>query len=103
MESLLATGVGAAVGSFGVVVELMASAVLGASEDLRNEVSFDIYFLGVYCKSAYLVATGVFASVHPLALLGLADAVGGGSVGDRHGDLGLRASAHGVLAANHVV
>lgn len=39
--------------------------------------------------------------MHALALLGFADAVGGGCVGDRHWDLGLRAAAHSALAANH--
>lgn len=66
---------------------------------MENPVSFMRIEAGR--KSAYLVATGELAGMHPLALLSFADAVGGGCVGDRHGDVGLWAAAHSVLAANH--
>lgn len=51
--------------------------------------------------SAYLVASREFTSVHTLALLRLADAVGGRSVGDGQRNLFLRAAAHVALAAHH--
>lgn len=52
-------------------------------------------------RSAYLVAPRELASMYALALLRLADAVGGRSVSDGQRDLSLGAAAHVALAADH--
>lgn len=91
------------------MVQFMASAVLGTSKDLCGEeiesvdVLLNIWLIFGQAHFKYLVATGVLAGVDTLALLCFADAVGGGSVGDGHRNLSLRARTHSVLAANHGV
>lgn len=62
VESLLATSLSTAVGGFGVVVQLMASAMLSAGKDLST--------------------ARKFTRMYALSLLCLTDAVGGRSIGD---------------------
>lgn len=81
VEGFLAASMCTTVGGFRIVVQFMASAVLGASEDLATPRKF--------------------TSMYALSLLRLADTVGSRSIGDRRGNFSLRAVAHSVLAANH--
>lgn len=101
VEGLLAATICTRVGGFGVVVQFMASAVLGAGKDL---VAIGINRLRRRIRNregAYLAASGKFTRMNALSLLCLTDAVGCGSIGNGGGNIGLRAAAHGVLAANH--
>jgi hypothetical protein len=83
------------------MVQFVTSPVLGAGEDLGC--GFGVSFIAhkLISTSAYLVATGILASMYALALLCLANSVGGGGVCDRQRKLCLRAVAHSVLAAHH--
>lgn len=101
VEGLLAAMMRTPIGSLWVVVQFVTSAVLGASEDLSEPKSQLRCAHTLYRRSAYLVATGVLASMYALALLGLANAVGGGGVCNGQRNLRLRAAAHSVLTAHH--